>query len=224
MTWQQIADNVNRKLVQFASPPVLPAEMVGLLNEAYDALLTQWWQMTFERDEFAIQLLTPLKQGPISPTLTSANHISTFEIDTTVFPGGLRAIASFRGYFKQSCSGLSAWRMIEFLSDNDLSDLENPLRMPTNDFPRYRMWFNTTSSKKKVSIYYDGDAPTTTELFYYRQQTILTSITGSPEVDQTGHRLIVNKAVAIQSGTNEDQREEIFERETNKDLQVENAS
>lgn len=215
MTWQEIADQINRKLVQFASPLVLSTEMIGLLNETYNDLINEWHALTFERDERAIQLLAPLKQVSTAVSVSG----SIFYIDTTNFPGGLRWISTMRGNFVQSCSGVAESRSIEFLSDNDISDLENPLRKPDNDHPRYRIWYDTSASKKKVTIY-ATTVPATVDVMYYRNPVVLASLTGSPEVSLEGHFDIVRRAVYKQCGINYDQRTPIAKSETDTDLQI----
>lgn len=216
MTWQQISDAIQRKLRQYSSPPILPAEMVDRLNEAYNDLLIEWYKLTLERDENAIQLLAPLKQGPITPTLSG----TIFYIDTAQFTGGLRWITAMRGLFAQSCNPVSEWRNIEFLPDNDLSDLENPLRKPTNDYPKYREWWDVGAGKKKITLECDS-APSDLKVFYLRQQVVITTVaSGSPEISVEGHWDIVRRVVFNQAGINIDPRSGLFKAETDKDLSV----
>jgi hypothetical protein len=216
MTWTEIAAQINRKLVQFASPMVLTDEMVGLLNETYNDLLNEWYKLTFERDEMAIQLLSPLKQASPSVSVTG----TIFYLDTTNFPGGLRWISTMRGAFVQACSGVAESRNIEFMSDNDVSDLDNPLRKPDNDHPRYRLWYDVSANKKKVTIYCATPVPTTVDVLYYRNPVVLTSLTGSPEISLEGHFDIVRRAVFKQCGINYDERTPIAKAETDTDLQI----
>lgn len=215
MTWQQIADQVNRKLVESASPMVDDTEMVGLLNETYDELYSEWLKLLSEKDEAAIQLLAPLLRPAIGITLSGA----IFYLDTTNFPGGCRWIASLRGAFLQSCSGVAESRNIKFLSMNDRSDFGNPLRKPSNDYPRYSIWYDSSASKKKATIHCDTN-PSTVDAFYYMKQVELSTITGSPEISSEGHWLIVKRAVFKQCGINLDQRTPTAQYETNKDTQI----
>lgn len=212
-TWQQIADEVNRKLVLSASPRVSTPAMLGLLTETLDELLEEWFKLTFEKDEQAIQLLSPLKQGPVNITPGTS-----FLIDSTLFPGGLRWFTSLRGKFL--LCGVEVWRNILFMPDNDVSDLENPFRKPTNDVPKYRFQWDTTSSKKKVTILSDT-APTAIEAYYYRTPAAI-ALTANPEtsISPEGHYKIIKRAVLKQSGIDEDARTPVFNQETNKDLQV----
>lgn len=318
MTWAQISAEVNRKLVLSASPRVTVPDMLGLLNESYEELLAEWYPMTFEKDEMAIQLLAPLHRGPIHPVPGAS-----FLIDSTLFPGGLRLITSFRGRFLQPCSATAAivtttysyicatmpfnrtlveitvdgivyqstatvttlaglvtvlnsivpdtvahpfvlngttisvanegvvygllhttgpgspatfdvtptnasvssavgyeWRNITFLPDNDISDLDNPLRIPTNDVPKYRVYWDTAGVKKKVRIYSDS-APTALEVYYFMTQAVITTVsTGTPEISVEGHYKIVKRAVLKQSGVSEDNRAPYFAGESAKDTQV----
>lgn len=214
-TWQQIADQINRKLVESASPMVDDTEMVGLLNETYDELFEEWIKLLSEKDESAIQLLAPLLRPAIGITLTGV----IFYIDTTNFPGGARWIASLRGDFVQSCSNTAESRNIEFLSMNERSDFDNPLRKPDNDHPKYSVWYDAGASKKKVTIHCES-APATVNAFYYRNPTVLATIMGSPEIGDGGDWRIIKRAVDKQCGTNLDERKPITQAETNKDTQI----
>lgn len=216
MTWQQISDEIERKLIISASPRVGTTDMVGLLNETMDELIEQWFKLLYEKDESAIQLLAPLKQYVPDITVTGG----AFYIDNTTFPGGLRFISSMWGLFE--ICGAVVRREITFLADNDITDIENPLRKPTNDRPRYQIYYDTDADKKKVVIYAD-DVPSTVNVNYYRHPAVLTSITGSPEVSLEGHYRIVKRAVAKQTGIDLDERERSFQNETTSDLQLQTS-
>lgn len=217
MTWQLIADEINRRLVQFASPPVLTAEMVGLLNETYDELIGEWFALTFEKDEYAINVMAPLKRGPVAIA-----GVAQFDLGAS-FPG-YKWMTSLRGSFKQACNQQFEWRNIEFLSDNDMSDIDNPLREPTADFPRYKLGWNAGTSLKQVTIFADSGsinpAAASIVAYYFIHHAVLTSITSSPEISLEGHYKIVKRACWKQAGINEDARTPVFEKETVKDSQV----
>lgn len=217
MTWLQLSQEVDRILQVSASPVVLPSEMPGLLNDTYDEKLNEWVDLSFELNESAIRILAPLKRGPITPTLTGG----VFWIDGVVFPGGVRRITSFRGLFTQSCSSTPEWRNINFLSDQHTDDLENPLRKPTNDFPKYRLWWDSSFQKEKITIVSDS-APSTVNVFYVTNPVLVTeALVGSPEVSIEGQWQIIRRAVAKQSGITEDVRHApAFQPDTAKDTQV----
>ena len=215
MTWQQIADQINRKLVESAAPMVDDTEMPGLLNETYDELMEEWLRLLSEKDEGAIQLLAPLLRPAIGIALSGV----VFFLNTTNFPGGCRWIASLRGNFVQSCSGVAESRNIDFISMNDRSDFDNPLRKPDNDHPRYSIWYDSATAERKATIHCTT-APATVDAFYYRSPAVLTTITGTPEVPIQGQWMIVKRAVDKQCGINQDARKPFTQAETTKDTQI----